>query len=225
MKEINLPKLIDDSIMEDQLSFYKLYQHEPESDNRFFVSKSDFECPLERYLSITMPKPPSIETTKVYMIGSYLHYIIQNHIKKIYPESLIEHKIENEYTINGTTIKFYGRIDAIIDNIPIEIKSFNDSYGIRYIPNKIHESQLQLYMDMLNVDHGYLLYAGKTNFNIYQFKVDKNEDLINTIIDKNIKLKQNLINHIPPEPNPCWMCKNKNKIYCNYYDECKSGQY
>ncbi len=88
------------------------------------------------------------------MQGSLIH----ESIERILIEELnaeVEVPVTKELTIDGEVYKLVGRVDAKKDNVIIEIKTSKTDVGI---PKEEHVLQLRIYVNMLNAEHGILLY-------------------------------------------------------------------
>ena len=201
----------------------------PESANRFFMSMAGFECARLRYFQITSPKPFNLEIRKILYRGEMFHQKIETMFKSYYSLKFKNDTNKHVFTEWDGKFKFEkqyynfilsGRPDIVIhcDNIfnPVELKSGNTTYK-KYLPNPEHITQLNLYLDSLGAETGYLVYVG-FNLDFISFEIQKDEELIKTTVEKHKTLSESIKNKIVPDKFENWKCKT-----CSYKDEC-NGQ-
>ncbi len=199
----------------------------PESANRFFMSMAGFECSRIRYFQITNPKPFDLNVRKILYRGEMFHQKIETMFKSYYSLKFKNDTSKQVFTEWDGKFKFEkqyhdfilsGKPDIVMqyDNIfnPIEIKSSNTTYK-NYFPNPEHITQINLYLDSLNAETGYLIYVG-FNLDFIPFEIQKDEELIKNTIEKHKLLSEAIKNKIIPNKFENWKCKT-----CNYKQECE----
>ena len=157
----------------------------PESSERFFMSMSGFECMRLRYFQITNPKPFETELRKILYRGDIYHDTIEKAFKKYYQEKFKNDLTNFIFTEWDMKFKIETKIDDFVlsgkpdivmycnkEIIPIELKSFNTTFGDKYLPNPEHITQLNMYLDGLNGEIGFLIYIG-FNFDFIPFEIKK----------------------------------------------------
>ena len=166
------------------------------------------------------------DTKKIFELGNLLHELVVKilnseknpHIKLLSTEAPFRLDVD-DFTISG-------RIDDIIlvkadgKNIIVEVKS---SGNIDFIEEAIHHNkmQLQLYMHVLGIHNGILLYLDKRNLKSKIFAVEYNEEEARHIINRFSALHKLLKYDATPDPEArsdkktVWMCRN-----CEYRDRC-----
>jgi len=177
--------------------------HEKKDSNTIYVTDLLY-CPLkprlrEQFKELTLAEAYNPSTLQ----GSLIH----ESVERILIEELnaeVEVPVTKEITINGEVYKLVGRIDAKKDNVIIEIKTSKTDVGI---PKEEHVLQLRIYVNMLNAEHGILLYI--TPDRITEFYVDTGIS-----DDKLIELVQDYV-YTRRIPRHDWECK-----YCVYAKVC-----
>ena len=177
--------------------------HEKKDSNTIYVTDLLY-CPLkprlrEQFKELTLAEAYNPSTLQ----GSLIH----ESVERILIEELnaeVEVPVTKEITINGEVYKLVGRIDAKKDNVIIEIKTSKTDVGI---PKEEHVLQLRIYVNMLNAEHGILLYI--TPDRITEFYVDTEIS-----DDKLIELVQDYV-YTRRTPRHEWECK-----YCVFAKVC-----
>jgi len=177
-------------------------EHERKEDT-YWVSDLVM-CPQKRVYSLSFPELTfnlNINT----ITGTILHEGLEKMIKDIFgDQALVEEEVEKTVTIDNRTIRITGRPDVIIidnnEKIPIEIKTVN---GYSELPFEHHAEQLKVYLWLLGVRRGYLLYKLPEGF--AEFVIEANvtdDDIIKYIKDGK-------------KPRYDWECK-----YCPFATFC-----
>ena len=122
-------------------------------------------------------KTPNFSKTTLltFEIGRMYHDYIQN----LFPEAEKEKKIE----VKVKDFKIVGRVDLILNNVPIELKTCSTLPKKHYLA---HETQLQCYLEGLNKDFGFITYIEKNPrvFVTKNYKIYRDKKLFQTICDK-----------------------------------------
>jgi len=168
-------------------------------------------CPRLIYLSRTNPVEDSIETKKIYLVGNIFHKFIE---KNLFKDYACEKKIE----YNNKDFKIVGKVDAYNDKEAIDFKTCKDARYV-YEPKKEYIVQMNIYLKILGLDKGRIIYIGKNLFDIKEFEIKYNEKLFRATETKirfiHNKLKQKADpNEININPSPfCYYCRYS-KEYC-----------
>lgn len=180
----------------------------------FHVSEISY-CPRFIYLSRTEPIESNLETKKYFLIGNLFHDFFEKEILKEYS---CEQKIE--YDLGE--LKIIGKADAYNETEVIDLKTCKDTKYI-YAPKEGDIIQLNIYMKILGLKDGRLIYIGKNDLSIKDFKIKFNEKLFEESIKK-IRFIQDKLNkkadykEISIEPSSkCY--------YCKYIRRCFKKQY
>jgi CRISPR-associated exonuclease Cas4 len=141
-------------------------KHEKKDANTIYVTDLLY-CPLkpkmrEQFREISLAdvyNPAALQ-------GSLIHESVEGILAKEL-NAQIEVEASKEVKLEDNVYKVVGRADAVIGDTIIEIKT---SKGDANIPVKGHVQQLRIYMNLLNVFHGVLLYV--TPDRVTEFHVD-----------------------------------------------------
>ena len=177
--------------------------HEKKDSNTIYVTDLLY-CPLkprlrEQFKELTLAEAYNPSTLQ----GSLIH----ESVERILIEELnaeVEVPVTKEITIDGKVYKLVGKIDTKKDNVIVEIKTSKTVVGI---PKEEHVLQLRIYVNMLNAEHGILLYI--TPDRITEFYVDTGIS-----DDKLIELVQDYV-YTRRIPRQEWECK-----YCVFAKVC-----
>jgi CRISPR/Cas system-associated exonuclease Cas4 (RecB family) len=151
--------------------------------------------------------------------GDYIHRLILNALFSVGIVRASEINIPSQELISG-------RADAIIslDNemYVLDIKSMNSLVfkGLEK-PKEENVNQLQLYLHYFNIPKGILLYVNKDTQDLREFFIEKNQEIINSLL----KELQDLKNKIDKDETPAalldysknWQCQ-----YCPFKEICVS---
>ncbi|WP_016730836.1 CRISPR-associated protein Cas4 [Saccharolobus islandicus] len=177
--------------------------HEKKDSNTIYVTDLLY-CPLKPRLREQFKELTYAET---YNPSTLQGSLIHESVERILAEELnaeVEVPVTKELTIDGEVYKLVGRIDAIKDNVIIEIKTSKTDVGI---PREEHVLQLMIYITMLKAQYGILLYI--TPDRVTEFHVDYGMS-----DDKLIEFVQDYI-YTRRIPRHDWECK-----YCVYAKVC-----
>ena len=195
---------IDEKKLEDLLKQGLVSLHEKEKNNHktekgVYYPSALGSCLRKQYYTYTLGERVSPEDLVIFATGKGVHETIA----KAFGEVATIEKIEESVTLEiSPTIKLKGRIDLLIADYDgkkylIEAKSTSKTPDA---PFEEHVLQLQVYMQALNYEEGFILYWNKVTGEIKVFKVTKNEEVIKTIFERVKKLDYFVSKNIPPEP-------------------------
>ena len=102
--------------------------------------------------------------------------------------------VDRELSIKTETPPISGRIDFIVfpdDPVPVELKTIKqEEYKKLRGPNPEHLMQLQLYLNMGNYKHGYILYENKNTQDWKCFKLDRDELLWDSVVERCVQVME-----------------------------------
>jgi len=128
----------------------------------------------------------------------------------------------DEVFVEDENLFFKGRVDGILD-LPdgffvIDYKSiFSMQYKKLTKPLEKHYIQIMIYIMLLDIKAGFLLYENKDSQQIKIYEVERNEEFIDRVKSRALKLKEMLLNgDMPKRPSsytkggkPCKTCPFK----------------
>ncbi len=148
---------------------------------------------------------PSLK--RIFRAGDAYHSLIYNEIIERAYESGV-HVIANELDLKDVGNHLKGRCDCIIsdgkENIVLDIKSCSDWAFKKYVDESSvppqYIVQLQLYMYILKLKKGILLFVNKNNQKTGEVGIEYDEGLVKELLIKINQFYDNMQNNIPPEP-------------------------
>ena len=168
-------------------------------------------CLRKQYYTYTLGERVSPEELVIFATGKSVHETIARAFGEV---ATIEKVEENVLLEILPAIKLKGRIDLLIADYDgkkylIEAKSTSKTPDA---PFEEHVLQLQVYMQALNYEEGFVLYWNKVTGEIKVFKVAKNEEAIKNIFERVKKLDYYVSKNVPPEPEAIlkgrfWECE------------------
>ena len=100
--------------------------------------------------------------------------------------------VDRELAIKTENPPISGRIDFIVfpdDPVPVELKTIKqEEYKKLRGPKPEHLLQLQLYLNMGNYKHGYVLYENKNTQDWKCFKLERDELLWDSIVERCVQV-------------------------------------
>ena len=124
--------------------------------------------------------------------------------------------IDDEVSVKYDNPPISGRIDFIINHekhgeVLLELKTIKDEYfkELKEAPKHEHLIQLQIYLNITDRNYGVVLYENKNDQNFKAFKVDRDEQVWQDILQRCEKIM-----NMTTEPDKCtgmWYCKCKNR--------------
>ncbi len=183
-------------------------------------------CMRKIWYSYKQPISFKANTLKIFELGNMLHEFV---VKVLESEknshvTLVSKEAPFKYEVDDFVIS--GRIDDVIlikadgKTVIVEVKS---SGNIDFIEEAIgyNKMQLQLYMHILDIHNGILLYVDKRNLASKVFTVDYSEEEAIHAINRFKALHKLLKYDAVPDPESrssqetVWVCRN-----CEYRDRC-----
>ena len=164
----------------------------PSRGGTFYPSIVSSSCDRYVYLAFNGLMPPSpiaANVRRIFDCGDYLGYRFSKYFKEM---GVL---LEEEQPTKLEEPPISGRYDFLIQHevfgrTIVELKSINDK-GFKQLlidPKTDHYLQLQIYLNILNIEHGIVLYENKNDQQVKCFQVTKNEEVWEQLIDKCYKI-------------------------------------
>lgn len=183
-------------------------------------------CLRRVWYSYKEPVSFKANTLKIFELGNMVHEFVvkvlesekNSHITLISKEAPFRHEID-DFLVSG-------RLDDVIlvkennKTVIVEVKS---SGNIEFVekPISYNKMQLQLYMHILGIHNGVLLYIDKRNLASKVFTIEYSEEEALAAINRFKALHKLLKYDVVPDPESrknqetVWVCRN-----CEYRDRC-----
>jgi len=168
-------------------------------------------CLRKQYYTYTLGERVSSEDLVIFATGKGVHETIARAFGEVATIEKVEENVSLEIS---PAIKLKGRIDLLIADYDgkkylIEAKSTSKTPET---PFEEHVFQLQVYMQALNYEEGFILYWNKISGEIKAFKVTKDEETLRKIYERVKTLDYYVSHNIPPEPEAIlkgrfWECE------------------
>lgn len=200
-------------------------EHYPKTIGKYYPSEIG-SCLRRVWFSYKYPRKTEPGLFKIFQVGNILHdFIVEVLRSKKTPEvELI--RSEFPFKMDMKDFMVSGRVDNLIllkihgKLVLVEVKSTKYVDSIEK-PQLHHERQIQVYMHVLGVANGMLLYVQKDNLETRSFEVEYERAKAEQVIERFKLLHKCLSENKVPEPEAKedkrmqWMCK-----YCDYADRC-----
>lgn len=177
-------------------------------DNEFYVTDLVY-CPLKyRYQKLYKELTIASAINPTTLLGEFAHHGIEKILIEILGSDSVKTEVECEKSIEveGALYIIRGRVDALIGDYVVEIKTSKSDVSI---PQNHHILQTRLYLWLTNYKKALLLYV--TANRITEFVIDKpaTDGEVSDLIRGTIAGA--------PAPRYSWECK-----YCTYSVLCSS---
>jgi len=160
----------------------------PSNGGTFYPSIVSSPCDRYVYLAFNGLMPPSpiaANVRRIFDCGDYLGYRFSKYFKEM------DMLVDEEQPTKLESPPISGRYDFLIQHevygrTIVELKSINDK-GFKALitdPKADHYLQLQIYLNILNIEHGIVLYENKNDQQIKCFDVSKNVDVWEQLLNK-----------------------------------------
>jgi len=207
---MNIKNRLEKHIKKNQEAYDKSHV---QIDSKFYPSSLGL-CPRFLFMEKTNPRKDSEDLKSIGIVGTMFHDWIEDELYKDY-------KCEQVVKFDNGKIQISGRVDAVNDE---EVIDFKTCSNIDYIdePKDEHIAQLTVYMHILKLKKGKLIYITKSTFKCKEFTIKYDKKKFDEIIAK----LETIHNHILKKSKPTdvvikdtiphyTMCK-----YCKYRDIC-----
>ena len=200
-------------------------EYRPKGMGRYYPSEIG-SCLRKVWYTYKFPQEIKPELAKIFEVGNIMHdFVVEVLRSERNPDVEL---LKSEFPVKQEVEDFLisGRVDNLIlikdsgKNVLVEVKSTMDISRIwDASPHNI--VQLQLYMHLIGVHNGILLYIDKRNLQSKIFEVKYDEKQALEIIDRFKSLHRSLKEDAVPEPEArgdkrmIWMCR-----YCEYRQKC-----
>lgn len=182
-------------------------------------------CLRKLWFSYRYPKETDKELAKVFQMGNLIHDFIVDVLKseKNPHIELVEKEMPISQEVEGFMIN--GRIDNLITlsgsgrKILVEVKSSGSLLMEK--PKQEHVFQIQVYMDILKVNDGVILYVDKSKLRTKAFFLTLDEKVVKEAmarfknLDYHLKTERIPRPEAKEDPSKGWMCSG-----CEYSKEC-----
>jgi hypothetical protein len=147
------------------------------------------------------------------LIGTILHEWIQSKVEK---EGIIEQKIK--LNVPDSNLHFLGSVDFLhnVDKEPYDFKTTSNLYYVKKAgkPSVEHKYQLNLYMEAVGAQKGYIVYMDKRNLQHIQFGIKRNPAILEEIYAKTKEIHKAYLEYketkiIKYDKCGCWLCKRE----------------
>lgn len=156
-------------------------------------------CPLKREFRTRFPdltftfKPAQVT-------GSILHEGLRRLLEEKGFE--VEKPVEARVSVGGREVTVKGRIDAVRDDVVIEIKTGRPG---QQLPHEHHLLQLKAYLDLTGVGRGLLVYI--TPDRLVEYPVEREEGVLERLV----------LEHLARQRAPLWEWECRS---CSFADYC-----
>jgi CRISPR/Cas system-associated exonuclease Cas4 (RecB family) len=190
---------------------------------RHFSPTDSSKCPrMLWYEWKNFPKEPYTDKELlIFAIGRFTHEYLQSVIKN---QLCAEYRIDTIW--NGVPVA--GYVDSIVFDgdklVVVDFKTIG-SYGLEYVaykPKEEHVKQVNLYLDLLKMNYGGVLYWSKENGSMIEHDVLRDQVVLDQIKELFLLVQKHLTDNTLPEakydPENNWLCK-----YCSMTKYCKKN--
>lgn len=166
----------------------------PSKGGTFYPSIVSSPCDRYVYLAFNGLMPPSpiaANVRRIFDCGDYLGYRFSKYFKEM---GML---VAEEQPTKFASPPISGRYDFLIQHevygqTIVELKSINDK-GFKALitdPKTDHYLQLQIYLNILNIEHGIVLYENKNDQQIKCFDISKNVGVWEQLLNKCYNIMQ-----------------------------------
>lgn len=201
--------------------------------NVFSVSQSSYDCYRKIFFEMTEPREASVDKVGTFTVGDFIHNIYQDAFKKAGART----EVGGGKDYFDTRIRVQGFCDVVLNGKAGEIKSVSpfawkyvaggrDKFGnvIQASPKISHVRQLNMYLDLLGLKEGFILYVNKDIIcgcdgkATCMYKITKDEPQIQQTVGRCVTVYNSIISNKVPDK-----VKGDECSYCNYKDRCKES--
>lgn len=214
---INFDKLIDS---------YLFRKFKPKGIERYYPSEVG-NCLRKTWYTYKYPKEAKPELLKIFEVGNILHDFVVEVLKSEKNPDVELVGSEIPIKIKEKNFLISGRADDVIvvkslgKKFLVEVKSCKSIFYIEK-PQLHHVMQIQLYMHVMKIYNGILLYIQKDNLDSKVFNIKYDRNMVKKVLNRFKTLHQHLIKDEVPPPEAkidkemSWMCK-----FCDYKERCE----
>jgi len=176
----------------------------------FYPSMLGNPCDRNLYLAYNGELPDQVigaKTVRIFDVGNALEV----RMKKYFEQTGIFLAAEQSVKFMNPPIS--GRYDFLLRHeeygrVILELKSINDAGFTELIdaPKSDHFIQLQIYLNLVGMEHGIVLYENKNDQKLKAFKVVQDTNLWESILERCIRVQTMLPTEIPSQCNGNFFC-------------------
>lgn len=192
IKQIGVAPITQDKWLLKTLDSYLEGEFSPMEANKFYPSALGNPCDRYLYLAYNgfiKERPLDAKLQRIFDNGSYL----EDRMDKYFTDLGI--LMEREKSVKLAYPVISGRVDFILKHevystIALELKSIN-SRGFNILkkgPKPDHEIQLQLYLNLLPLDHGVILYENKNDQQLKAFELERDPIKYREVTDRCLRI-------------------------------------
>jgi len=181
-------------------------------------SVSQLHHPCLRYLYYSyfgIPQEFTPKTLRVFDNGHHVHERLQDYLEKA---SVL---VEREVSVCDDEYQIYGRCDGIVQlnekRGVLEIKSINAKGFANILPKQSHVTQLMIYIHLLGLKGGVILYENKDSQELNEFYLPLDKG----VVERTLRKVQCVLSYIEKEqfpPKTNFFCDT-----CGFLQTCQSG--
>ncbi len=217
---INFDKLVEMHLTKEQKA---------KQIGRYYPSEIG-SCMRKTWYSYKYPQQVSMDLLKIFEAGNMVHDFVVRVFKSEKNKNVELVKEEMPFKFEGDGFIISGRIDDLVllkengKQVLVEVKSAKTIKGMEKAKLS-NELQLILYMHILNIPDGVLLYVDKTNLQskVFVIPYDKKrgEQIIERFKQLDVSLKSNLLPEAEGKQieDLNWMCS-----FCEYVGKCDKNE-
>jgi len=158
-------------------------QNEVRAKKCFSVSSLHHPCLRYLYYSyFGIPQEFDPKTLRVFDNGHHVHERLQDYLEKA---GVL---VEREVSVCDDEYQIYGRCDGIVQlngkRGVIEIKSISSSGFNDELPKPAHLNQLMMYVHLLGLNGGVILYENKNSQELKEFYFPLDKGVVERILNK-----------------------------------------
>ncbi len=168
-----ITRLVYRSVLEE----YRKREEELRNPSILYVTDL-VSCSHKRALRLSYPEI-TFKFEPQLVLGNLVHKGLEDILEE--NEYKVEVEVEAEYEVMGSRILLKGRVDAVSKDAVVEIKSARSDQGL---PHEHHVMQLQIYLNMLGLDKGILIYI--TPDRIAEYLVEREPLNIKDLVEETI---------------------------------------
>ena len=176
----------------------------------FYPSMLGNPCDRNLYLAYNGQLPEQVieaKTVRIFDVGNSLEV----RMKKYFEQTGIF--IAAEQSVKFLNPPISGRYDFLLRHeeygqVILELKSINDT-GFNYLieaPKSDHLIQLQIYLNLVGMEHGIVLYENKNDQKLKAFKVVQDTNLWESVLERCIRIQTMLLTEMPARCNGDFFC-------------------
>ena len=198
-------------LFENHLSFTKPWT----TKGVFYPSMLGNLCDKYLYLAYNGELPDQVieaKTARIFDVGSSLEVRMKRYFERM---GIF---MAAEQSVKLATPPISGRYDFLLrheeyDTVIVELKSINELGFDALIdePKSEHLVQLQIYLNIANIEHGIVLYENKNDQKLKAFKVIRNEQVWENILDRCLRIQNMQPLEVPTECNGEFFCLCRRK--------------